>query len=98
MKEKIIESLYSVIDDTNRQNPGQSPLSKSIETVLYGSKSELDSLGLINFVVAAEQKIEGSFGRSIVLADDRALSQELSPFSSLGALADYIEVLLRESA
>ena len=79
MKEKIIESLYSVIDETNRQNPGHSPLSKSIETVLYGSKSELDSLGLINFVVAAEQKIEDSFGKSIVLADDRALSQEVSP-------------------
>lgn len=98
MKEQIIESLYSVIDETNRQNSGAAPLAKSVETVLYGSNSELDSLGLINFVVAAEQKIEGTFGKSIVLADDRALSQEVSPFSSVGALASYIEVLLQENA
>ena len=96
MKDQIIESLYTVIDETNRQNPAGPPLSKSLETVLYGSESELDSLGLINFVVAAEQGIERNFGKSIVLADDRALSQPTSPFSSVGALANYIEVLLSE--
>ena len=98
MKQQIIESLYKVIDQTNRQNPGDAPLSKSIETVLYGSDSELDSLGLINFVVAAEEKIEQDFGKSIVLADDRALSQPVSPFSTVDTLASYIETLLQDRA
>jgi acyl carrier protein len=96
MNEKILDVLYEVIDDTNRERKGETPLAKEPGTALYGSASELDSLGLINFVVATEEKVESEFGKQIVLADDRALSQEPSPFSSVEALAAYIEVLLKE--
>jgi acyl carrier protein len=98
MKQQIIEAIHSVIDDYNRQNPKQKPVTKTPETALYGSKSEIDSLGLINLVVGVEQNIEQSFDRTITLADDRALSQEVSPFSTICTLADYIEVLLKEQA
>jgi hypothetical protein len=97
MKEKITEALYAAIDDVNRERPSDRQLSKSPETALYGSASDLDSLGLVNFVVAAEQRILAAFGKTLVLADDRALAQEPSPFRSVGALADYVEVLLRET-
>jgi acyl carrier protein len=96
MNEKIVEALYAAIDDVNRQRVGEPPLSKSHETALYGSASELDSLGLVNLIVAAEQHIQEGFGRAVILADDRALSHDPSPFSTVGALADYVEVLLRE--
>jgi acyl carrier protein len=96
MKQRIVEALYAAIDDLNRTRTSETPLKKSTETALYGSASALDSLGLVNFLVAAEQEVEKEFGHAIVLADDRALSQDPSPFRSVGALADYIEVLLRE--
>jgi D-alanine--poly(phosphoribitol) ligase subunit 2 len=96
MREQIVESLYAAIDETNRQRPAGAPLPRALDTPLYGSSSALDSLELVNFIVAAEQKIDAAFGTSIVLADDRALSQDPSPFRSLGALADYVEVLLKE--
>jgi hypothetical protein len=96
MKQQILDSLYQAIDDVNRERPSDRQLSKSVDTALYGSSSDLDSLGLVNFVVAAEQRIEAALGKSLVLADDRALAQEPSPFRSVGALADYVEVLLRE--
>lgn len=98
MKEQIIESIYAVIDETNRLALDDRPLTKSVDTVLSGSSGELDSLGLIRFVTATEERIKSTFGKSIVLIDDRALSQEVSPFSSVAALAAYIEVLLREPA
>ena len=98
MKEQIIESIYAVIDATNGQAFNDRPLTKSLDTVLSGGSGELDSLGLIRFVTATEERIESTFGKSIVLIDDRALSQETSPFSSVGALASYIEVLLCEHA
>jgi acyl carrier protein len=97
MNEQIVACLYEAVDDINRQRSGDPALDKSPETALYGSSSELDSLGLVNFIVAAEQRIEAGFGQSIVLADDRALSHEPSPFRTIGALADYVEVLLREN-
>ncbi|MEA2401046.1 MAG: hypothetical protein QOK00_1449 [Thermoleophilaceae bacterium] len=96
MKEQITAALYAAIDDVNRERPSDRQLAKAPETALYGSSSDLDSLGLVNFVVAAEQQIDASLGKSLVLADDRALAQEPSPFRSVGALADYVEVLLRE--
>jgi hypothetical protein len=97
MNERILESLYAAIDDVNRERPSDRLLAKAPDTALYGSASDLDSLGLVNFIVAAEQRIHEAFGKSLVLADDRALAQDPSPFRSVGALADYIEVLLRET-
>jgi acyl carrier protein len=97
MNERILESLYAAIDDVNRERPSDRLLAKASDTALYGSASDLDSLGLVNFIVAAEQRIDEAFGRSLVLADDRALAQDPSPFRSVGALADYVEVLLRET-
>lgn len=97
MNEQILDSLYAAIDDVNRERPSDRQLAKAPETALYGGSSDLDSLGLVNFVVAAEQQIDAAFGKSLVLADDRALAQEPSPFRSIGALADYVEVLLRET-
>jgi acyl carrier protein len=96
MDQKIVGYLYAAIDDTNAQRAGEPPLEKTPETALFGSASALDSLGLVNFIVAAEKRIEEAYGTPIVLADDRALAREPSPFQSVGALADYVEVLLRE--
>jgi acyl carrier protein len=95
-RDEIVDSLYAAIDDVNHARPGETSLEKSPDAPLYGSASALDSLGLVNFVVAAEQRIQERSGKSIVLADDRALAREPSPFASVGALADYVEVLLRE--
>ena len=97
MNQKIVECLYAAVDEVNRQRHDAPPLHKALETPLYGKSSALDSLGLVNFVVAAEQRIEEAFGTPIVLADDRALAQEPSPFRSIGALADYVAILLKES-
>lgn len=96
MKKQIIEAIGSVIDAYNKENSPKKPVAKTLDTALYGSGSEIDSLGLINLVVAVEQKIEESFGQMITLADDRALSQEVSPFSTISTLANYIELLLTE--
>jgi acyl carrier protein len=96
MDETIVECLYAAVDETNALRPGEPPLEKSTDTALFGSASALDSLGLVNFVVAAEQKIEAAFELPIVLADDRALGREPSPFRTIGSLAEYVQVLLRE--
>ena len=47
-------------------------------------------------VVAVEQNIEDEFDVTITLADERAMSQQTSPFRTVGTLTDYIEMLLGE--
>ena len=96
MRNDILEAIYAGIDQLNRQNPDAKPVRKALDTPLYGSSSDLDSLGLINLVVAVEQNVEQKLQVPITLVDNRALSQEVSPFSTVQALADYVEGLVRE--
>ena len=84
------------IEEFNRQLENEDQLEKSTDTVLFGENGKLDSLGLINLVVAVEQNIEDEFDVTITLADERAMSQETSPFRTVGTLTDYIEMLLGE--
>jgi len=97
MKEKILQSIYNSIDSLNTQLPREEQIEKSNSTALFGSGSKLDSLGLINLIVAVEQNIEDEFETCITLADERALSQNQSPFRTVGSLVDYIEILLKEN-
>ena len=50
----------------------------------------------LNLIVVIEQNIEDEFDVSITIADERAMSQKHSPFRTIGTLADYIDMLLKE--
>lgn len=63
---------------------------------LIGRDGALDSLKLVSLIVTVEGRVEEQFGKRLVLADERAMSQNASPFRTLGALADYIVELLAE--
>ena len=43
----------------------------------------------MSLVVALEQTVEDTYGVSVSLADERALSERHSPFRTIGTLADY---------
>lgn len=95
-KTKIIKVIYQSIEEINLQLENEDQLEKSTDTVLFGQNGKLDSLGLINLVVAVEQNIEDEFDIPITLADERAMSQEKNPFRTVESLANYIEILLDE--
>jgi len=94
--ERILSSVYAAIDEVNLMRKDAEPVRKSLDTPLIGSSSQLDSLGFVNFIVALETNLEQEAGVVLDLADSRALSQENSPFRSVGALAEYIAGLLEE--
>jgi len=96
MNDRIKIVIMNSIEEINRQLENEHQLEKYTNTVLFGEGGKLDSLGLINLVVAVEQNIEDEFDVTITLADERAMSQENSPFRTVGSLADYIELLLEE--
>ena len=94
---KTIENLIiNAVKEINEQLPQEQQLAKSTKTVLFGKDGRLDSLGLVNLLVIIEQNIEDEFDVSITMADERAMSQKRSPFRTIGALADYIDALLKE--
>ena len=95
--ENIIAAIYSAIDWINRDLPPDRQLNKAPETRLLGSQSVLDSMHLVNLIVAIEQEVEDAFGIALTLADERALSMKASPFRSIQSLADYIALLIRDA-
>jgi acyl carrier protein len=98
VNEAYLACIYEALDEANedRQSQDLPPLEKSPETPIHGAADGLDSLGLINFVVAVEENLERDIGIEIVLSDDRSLSEEVNPFETVRSLADYIDVLVSE--
>jgi acyl carrier protein len=95
-KEKITQVIFHVIDEINQQLAENQRIEKSMATTLLGKSAVLDSLGLVNLIVTVEEEIEEQFGVNITLADERAISQERSPFRTIETLMEYIYVLLKE--
>jgi hypothetical protein len=95
--QKIIKSIFNAIDEVNFQLDEGIELEKSTQTLLFGRSGVLDSNGLVILIVTIEEKIEDEFGVSLTIADEKALSQEKSPFISVETLADYIALLLLEN-
>lgn len=67
-------------------------------TRLFGSQSTLDSIGLVTLIADLEGDIQRELGKTVVLADEKAMSLTLSPFRKVGTLVEYIEAKLKDSS
>jgi acyl carrier protein len=95
--EKLTKLIYNVIDEINTQLSDDQQLEKTTITSLYDDGGGLDSLGLVQFVVAVEQGVRDIFGVSLTLVTERAMSQQHSPFKTVQSLIDFIIKLLEEN-
>ena len=91
-RERVIQALLRAVDEVNPQLPRGRKLARSLDAVLVGDASPLDSLGLVNLVVAAEEKVEQAFGVTVSLVDEAAAPE--GPFRTLGTLADHLQAVL----
>jgi acyl carrier protein len=96
IEEKVFKSICHAVDTVNAELSEDQKIVKSIDTNLYGKNGNLDSLSLVNLIVAVEEVISDEFEVAITLADDRAMSQSKNPFQSIRSLVDYILLLLNE--
>jgi acyl carrier protein len=67
------------------------------DTHLLGGQSPLDSIGLVTLIADLEGDILAATGKSVTLADEKAMSLTLSPFRKVGTLIAYIESKLSEA-
>ena len=95
---KIIDIIYESIDEINEDRDASEKIQKSGDTVLLGQEGVLDSFGLVSLIVATEQNIEEKFGVTLVLANEKAMSQRNSPFRTVASFAEYIHTTLKEKA
>jgi D-alanine--poly(phosphoribitol) ligase subunit 2 len=89
-REQIQSVVFEALGEINLQSPIKKQFTLSEETVLFGRSGVLDSLGLVNLIVAVEQRLEDELGITLVLADEKAMAQKNSPFRTVATLVDYI--------
>ena len=94
MKERLVSIITDVATELNQELKNLIRVELGEDAPLYGREGSLDSLGLVNLVIAVEQAIEDELGVTVTLADEKALSQKSSPFRTIGSLAQYAESLI----
>lgn len=92
-RQQIIELICRIY--TELAPPVEGGFSVDESTLLFGG--QLDSVTVVSLIVELEEQIADHCGVSITIADDRAMSQQRSPFRTVGSLADYIQGLVTES-
>lgn len=96
-RSQVESAVLAAIDEVNQRLAVTAVLESAPETVLYGKGSGLDSLGLVNLIVAVEGALAEELDVEITLADEKAMSQESSPFRTVSTLVDYIVSRLEEN-
>ncbi len=88
--------VFQALANVNDERGPDEQLDIGPDTILFGASAALDSLSLVSVIVDVEAAVSEASGRDVVLTDDRAMSQEVSPFSDVKSLTAYILLLLSE--
>ncbi|HLN52600.1 MAG TPA: hypothetical protein VK212_02760 [Lentimicrobium sp.] len=95
-REELLSLVISVTKRVVADNNIADPDKIDANTHLYGRSGILDSLGLVQLIADLEDEVLNQTGKIITIADERAMSAKFSPFRTVSALANYINVLLDE--
>ena len=87
-KEKILQTVFGAVDEVNEMLAEEERLEKLPNTLLTGDGGSLTSLGLINFIVEVEGRIQKDFGLELNLVE--ALEAPEEPLKSIGRLAEFV--------
>jgi len=95
-REQVIQAVYAAVDRVNQELPADGRLEKRPDAVVLGPGGVLDSLALLNLIVAIDQAVEEAFDVSIDLPS--AVSGSQGFLATLGAVVGHIEGLLGSGA
>jgi acyl carrier protein len=93
---QVNELLADAIRELNRQLPRKQQLGVDDGAPLFGPRSPLDSLGLVNLVVLLEQRVEERFGVELGLTTDALATGDPKALATVGAFRDLVVALLDE--
>lgn len=96
--DQALKVIYASVSDLNQQLPREQRIEPTLATVLFGDGGRLDSLGLANFIVITEQKLDESFGFQIDLTADDPFSSANGHFRTIQSLATYISDLVSKKS
>ena len=87
---EVVDIIFNALRSLNIERAESEQIAIANDTKLFGPDASLDSLSLVSVIVDVESGIGDRYAKSISLTDDEAMSQAVSPFSTVNTLADYI--------
>jgi hypothetical protein len=85
----VLGVVLDALRTANLARDAEAQLHVSADAPIFGPGSPLDSLGLVALLFDIEEGL-ATLGCSVLLSDERAMSQKRSPFRSVPALVDYV--------
>ncbi len=92
---RTVRAIFAAIEEVNLQLPPEKRLPRSLDTPLYGNGGGLDSLILVNLLVASEDRLAEEFGSPISLTDRDLASRSDNPLATVGSLVRFVEQIQR---
>jgi hypothetical protein len=65
----VLLALYAAVDAVNEQLPAGDRLARTGAAKISGDDAQLDSMGLVSFLLAAEQQLQGVLGGPVRLVE-----------------------------
>ena len=96
MEDKVTQIILDAIHAIGEMEGKEEFLNPTEELHLFGGRGVMDSLNIVMLIAEVEDQILEELNQSIILADDRAMSQKTSPFRSVKSLVKYIMKLIDE--
>lgn len=82
------------IEQVNRQLPADRKIDSDERSPLFGADGNLDSLGVVNLIVALQKFVEEEFEVELQLRLEDVIAEDSSPFRTLETLVNYLKVEL----
>lgn len=98
MADVLNDVLFPSIDAVRETVERGDQLQKAPDAPLFGDGAPLTSLGLVTLVMEVEDRVTSVTGKTVRLVSSDAMSRKHSPFRTLGALASYIDELLKAAS
>lgn len=96
-KDEVLAVIYAAMESLNEELDDDHKIPLEPETKLFGADATIDSLSLVSVIIDVESGASDALGFPVVLTDDRAINEPVSPFTSPEALANYIMILVAEN-
>lgn len=94
MKDKLLTIVKEAVVELNERLDNKVDVDKGGDAPLYGKDAPLDSLSLVSLISDVEEAIEDDLDVAVVIANEKAMSRERSPFKTIGSLVEYAAELI----
>ena len=86
IQELIMDNLKSIIEE----NYDDINVELKLETEIFGETAIIDSLGLVDLIVALEEHLMDEYDIDIIVVDESSIIDVDSPFKSIRSLSNLI--------